>query len=398
MPFYLKQISRLISIESSFFRLRNHKTSRHKTHAMQALPEHPQQTPRIRTRPILPETGSLFKPSPPSARSLAAALLLLAFQTFGLPLQAQPPASPLPASPLPVTRGLNGWLFLASELRFLKAPTFWGAAAKSVSRSPNPDHADPLTAIEDFHKQLSALGIHLLLVPVPAKARVYSNQLAPHDSSLPTPDPFDSFFQQLDSRRISFVDLRPVLARTANPKQATYCKTDSHWSGTGCVLAAQEIAKKLQQSHPAIFPKASDNRFEEKWDQIEITGDLSSLAPNLKVPKETVAVRRISQSNSAIQPDPSSPLLLMGDSHTLVFHDFMAEHSGLLDQLAKETSVVPDLIGTRGSGSNAVRVSLLRRSIKDPKYLASKKVVLWCFAAREFTESDQGWQPLPIQR
>ena len=371
---------------------------------MQALPEHPQQTPRIRTHPILPDTGRLFKPSPPlalslaSARSLAAALLLLAFQALGLPLQAQAPPSPLPPSPLPVTRGLDGWLFLSSELRFLKAPTFWGAAAKTVSRSPNPDHADPLVAIEDFHKQLSTMGIHLLLMPVPAKARIYSNALPPQDSSLPTPDPFDSFFQQLDSRRISFVDLRPVLARAANPKQASYCKTDSHWSGTGCVLAAQAVAKQLQQSHPSVFAKVPDNKFSEKWDQIETTGDLSALAPNLKVPKETVAVRRISQSNATIQPDPNSPLLLMGDSHTLVFHDFMAEQAGLLDQLAKETSVVPDLIGTRGSGSNAVRVSLLRRSIKDPKYLASKKVVLWCFAAREFTESDQGWQPLPIQR
>lgn len=367
---------------------------------MQALPEHPQHTPRIRTQPIPPQTGRLFKQSAPPTRLLAAVILLIAFHSFGIPLQAQtqPTLSQLPVSQLPVTRGLDGWLFLASELRFLQAPTFWGAEAKSVSRSPNPEHADPLAAIEDFHKQLSAMGIHLLLMPVPAKARVYSNQLAPQDSSLPTPDPFDSFFQQLDSRHISFVDLRPVLARAANPKQATYCKTDSHWSGTGCVLAAQEVAKQLQQSHPAIFPKASDTRFKEKWDRIETTGDLSTLAPSLKVPKETVAVRRISQSNAAIQPDPNSPLLLIGDSHTLVFHDFMAEQSGLLDQLAKETSVVPDLIGTRGSGSNAVRVSLLRRSIKDPKYLASKKVVLWCFAAREFTESDQGWQPLPIQR
>ena len=161
---------------------------------MQALPEHPQQTPRIRTHPILPDTGRLFKPSPPSARSLAAALLLLAFQTLGLPLQAQAPASPLPASPLPVTRGLDGWLFLSSELRFLKAPTFWGAAAKTVSRSPNPDHADPLVAIEDFHKQLSAMGIHLLLMPVPAKARIYSNALPPLDSSLPAPDPLRLLF------------------------------------------------------------------------------------------------------------------------------------------------------------------------------------------------------------
>lgn len=371
---------------------------------MQALPEHPQQTPRIRTRPLPAQTGAGRKKSTPQTRSLAlaTALLLIAFHSVFAPLQAQSPPTQSSASgqsaQLPVTPGLNGWLFLTSELRFLRAPIFWGASAKSVSRSPNPEHADPLAAIEDFHKQLGALGIQLLLMPVPAKARIYSDELAPQDASLPMPDPFDSFFQQLDSRHISFVDLRPVLSRAANPKQTTYCKTDSHWSGTGCVLAAKEVAKQLQHSHPSIFPKAADSRFKEKWDHIEATGDLSALAPSLKTPKENVAIRRIYQSNAAIQPDPNSPLLLIGDSHALVFHDFMAEQSGLLDQLAKETSVVPDLIGTRGSGSNAVRVSMLRRSIKDPKYLASKKVVLWCFAARELTESDQGWQPLPIQR
>ena len=297
-----------------------------------------------------------------------------------------------------MTQGLNGWLFLSSELRFLRAQTFWGPNAKNVSRSPNPDHADPLAAIEDFHKQLSALGIHLLLMPVPAKARIYSDELTPQHKSSLAPDPFDDFFKQLDSRRISYLDLRPVLSPPADPKQATYCKTDSHWSGTGCVLAAQAAVKQLRRSHSALFPQTPDQRFSEKWDQAESTGDLSTLAPSLKIPKETMAIRRITQSNATIQPDPNSPLLLLGDSHTLVYHDFMAEQSGLLDQLAKETSVVPDLIGTRGSGSTAVRVSLLRRSIKDPKYLSSKKVVLWCFAAREFTDSDQGWQPLPIQR
>ena len=362
---------------------------------MQAVPAPPPRKPQTQPPVWQARSSDIFGKAiePSFFGKLGAAVMLLGLLCAPIPAAAQQPASQTA-----VNKGLNGWLFLSSELSFLRAPMFWGDAARGISKSQNPDHADPMVAIEDFHKQLSASGIQLLLMPVPAKARIYSEELDPQDKSSLAPDPFDSFFKQLDSKHIPYIDLRPVLSRSANPKQVTYCKTDSHWSGAGCVLAAQAVAKQLNQSHGALFQKNSRQKFVEKWDQIEAVGDLSVLAPDLNAPKEIIAIRRIWQGNAAVQPDPHSPLLLIGDSHTLVYHDFMAEQSGLLDQLAKETSVVPDLIGTRGSGANAVRVSLLRRSIKDPKYLASKKVVLWCFAAREFTDSDQGWQTIPIQR
>ena len=36
---------------------------------------------------------------------------------------------------------------------------------------------------------------------------------------------------------------------------------------------------------------------------------------------------------------------------------------------------------------------------KDSEYyLGKKKVVVWCFAAREFTEADQGWVVQPIAK
>ena len=99
-----------------------------------------------------------------------------------------------------------------------------------------------------------------------------------------------------------------------------------------------------------------------------------------------------------MEADPNSPILLMGDSHTLVFHDFLAERAGLLDQLALEIGIAPYLIGTRGSGATPVRLSLYRRSLKDQGFLAKKKLVIWCFTAREFTEASQGWQKLPVAK
>jgi alginate O-acetyltransferase complex protein AlgJ len=39
----------------------------------------------------------------------------------------------------------------------------------------------------------------------------------------------------------------------------------------------------------------------------------------------------------------------------------------------------------------------MRRAAGDEAYMAGKKVVVWCFTAREFTES-QGWRKVPVIR
>ena len=88
----------------------------------------------------------------------------------------------------------------------------------------------------------------------------------------------------------------------------------------------------------------------------------------------------------------------MGDSHCLVFHaggDLHGTGAGLADQLAAELGRAVDVIGVRGSGATPARVNLLRRAKADPSYLANKKWIIWCFAAREFTES-AGWSAVPF--
>lgn len=39
----------------------------------------------------------------------------------------------------------------------------------------------------------------------------------------------------------------------------------------------------------------------------------------------------------------------------------------------------------------------MRRARRDPDYLPEKKIVIWCFGAREFTEAD-GWRKVPLTR
>jgi len=296
----------------------------------------------------------------------------------------------------------DGWLFLASELRFLSLGEFWGEAAAKVSRAPKAAWADPLACIVDFQKQLKARGIDLLLTPVPPKGSVYPGKLDPGfgaatDDAAPY---LHLFYEELRSAGVEVLDLTETFRKNReNERGAVYCKTDTHWSGVGCVLAAQAIAEYARPKF-AAQPKAKE--YAGEWKEKVIKGDLLELLPaNAAKPEgEPLEIRSVSEKGSGapVEADPNSPILLMGDSHTLVFHEFLAERAGLLDQLALETGIAPDLIGTRGSGATPVRLSLYRRSLKDSGFLSKKKLVIWCFTAREFTEASQGWQKLPVAK
>ena len=296
----------------------------------------------------------------------------------------------------------DGWLFLSSELRYLSLGRFWGADAEKVSRSHKPDLADPIPAIVDFQKQLKARGIDLLVVPVPPKAAIYPEKiLSSFDGGKEDAAPIVlGLYGELLAAGVHVLDLGGLFLHNRDDKRgAVFCKTDSHWSGFGCTLAAQAIAEKVRDK---LRASGSRKEYVSEWKETEINGDLVNLLPpgSPKPGPEKIAVRSVREKGtaSAVQPDPNSPLLLLGDSHTLVFHDFLAERAGLLDQLAQELGFAPDLIGTRGSGATPVRISLYRHSLKNPDDLATKKVVVWCFAAREFTEATEGWGKIPVAK
>ena len=298
--------------------------------------------------------------------------------------------------------GEEGWLFFAGELRLLSLGRFWGDEAAKVSRARNPELANPLPAILDFQHQLKARGIHLVVVPVPPKATIYPEKIVP-GFDLPSSDPapvLRQFYGELRAAGVDVLDLSPFLIQNReHPRGPVFCKTDSHWSGIGCVLAAQAIAEHVRRE---LAPPAARKEYVSDWNEVQINGDLAGLLSRdaRKPGPEKISVQSVSEkgTGAVVEPDPNSPLLLLGDSHTLVYHDFLAERAGLLDQLALELGFAPDLIGTRGSGATPVRITLYRRSLRDPGYLAKKKVVVWCFAAREFTEATEGWAKAPVAK
>ena len=326
-------------------------------------------------------TAFLFSTIVRSSTRAAAFFLLFALAPCPRSLRAEPPADQPAAKTLSVP-GADGWLFLDTELRHLGSPKFW--ASPGGPAVPG----DPIPAILDFKQQLDKAGVDLLVVPVPAKAAIYPEKTP--SPAIPGAGATDrEFYKALEARGIQVLDLTDTFlaARDAVP---LYCRQDSHWSPDGIRIAAGEIASRLRE-----LPRVKAQPKIPMTSQVlplAMTGDLTSPGAS----SETLNIRRVSEAGSGqpVPPSKTSPVILLGDSHNLIFHaggDMHATGAGLPDQLALELGFPVDVVAVRGSGATPARRNLARR--KDN--FAGRQIVVWCFSAREFTEG-QGWAKVQV--
>jgi hypothetical protein len=272
--------------------------------------------------------------------------------------------------------GAEGWRFLPAEIKHL------------LAGDPSKDPKNPLAAIIDFNEQLKRLGIRLIIIPVAAKAAVHPEFLDPRLKGASFPMPEVGFYETLRSNGVEVIDLAPDLL-AAKSKGPLYCERDSHWNDRAITIAAKKLAGLLK----GVAQKTVS--LDMRDESVEIQGDLGG-------DKEKVVLRFVTLRGQAerVEPDRASPILVLGDSHVLVFHDggdMHATGAGLPDQLAFELGAPVDLLALRGSGATSARVSLARRARATPDYLASKKVIIWCFGARELTQAD-AWKLVPLTR
>jgi alginate O-acetyltransferase complex protein AlgJ len=298
-------------------------------------------------------------------------------------------------------RGQGNFFFLATELRHYGRGPFWGEHAAGASQAK--ENPDPLACLLDFHAQVKKAGGLLIVMFVPGKVAIYPDKL---DPALAVDGRFDSahqaFHELLRKDGIEVVDLVPDFLALRAKGVKSHCEQDTHWSPEAVRLAARKAAAVIQaQPWYAGVPKKSPKRAPET---AEFTGDIVQLIESqgqakLGLPPEDVTVEKVTLDGARVEGDPRSPVVLMGDSHTVVYHEpigqgIEASDGGLVDHLAAELGFAPDWVANLGSGANAPRVTLARR--RDN--LAGKKCVVWCLSVRELTESSQGWQRVPVLR
>ncbi len=295
-----------------------------------------------------------------------------------------------------VIEGKDGWLFLKEELEHMTAGPFWGEHAANASKTVKKEFADPLPAIVDFNDQLKSLGIELLLVPVPPKGLIYSEKL-PVDASAAVAElnkNYDSFYSLLKADGVDVIDLRKAFIEKRHEKNI-YCKTDTHFSGDGIARIVSDLGNIIVDKSWYIPLK---NEYDINKHGVDIVGDLIKMSG--RQGNECIELQFIADKTTEKAPEESdeSPILLLGDSHTLVFSsggDLFASGAGLFENLAARLQMNLDRIGVRGSGATPSRIKLYQKSRKNTDYLAKKKLIIWCFAAREFTGVG-GWRKVPF--
>ena len=308
-------------------------------------------------------------------RSLRSALLLwpCVLAAVDLPMELSKRAGALAGAEQWAVAGAPGWWFLTRELRS------YGQGALPY---------DPLPAILDADRQIRAAGAKLLLVPVPGKVALAPEHLAPEFAGARCDAVHRAFYARAVAAGIAVLDLTDDLSALRAAGTEPHCRQDSHWSPAAMRLAAERIAAQLAlPAGDAVYVASPTN--------VTATGDLPKRAGVENPTEESLQIETVRRSNgTAVGTDRSSSVLLIGDSHGLVFGSgLLAREAGLADHLALRLGRAIDNGANQGDGVNQTRAALARRG----NALVGKQAVIWVFSSRALTETDGGWRIIPLQ-
>jgi len=336
-----------------------------------------------------------------SALFLLTTLAISSVPTFSIAKDFTETVKAAAAAAGPGTLAVKGadpnWFFLRRELEHLAVGDLAAATLPVAGQQGN----EPVSVIATYAQELKALGVELLLVPVPPKAAIYPEKLdAEIDAStVPSMTPF---LDKLKAANVEVLDLETYFKklRAEQPEQQLYCATDSHWSPLACQLVADLVAQKYQTlAQPAGSLKVLPAQ------QLEFLGDLISEADKAAMAKEVLPMQRAGKEDSSnpaevttVESDPESPVLAIGDSHLQVFRkggNMLATQGGFIDHLQVKLGQAVEEISMQAGGADGPRRNVARATAANPEFWAKKKVVIWVFTAREFTQGR--WMVLPAQ-
>ncbi|MEZ0388638.1 MAG: hypothetical protein ACAI34_16315 [Verrucomicrobium sp.] len=296
-------------------------------------------------------------------------------------------------------KGDPNWFFLRKELQHLQH----GDLAKADLAKVNKEGTDAVPVIAKYAEELKALGVELLLVPVPPKAAIYPEKLDAKIDPATVPS-IAPFLAKLKAAGVDALNLEAVLKKekAAHPDKQLYCATDSHWSPYTCQLVAKLVADRYKDQKE-IKEYALADLIDLPQETLEFHGDLLTAAQKSSLPKEKLPMVRAGlavppdgKQVTTVNKDPQSAMLLLGDSHLLVFRkggDMLATQGGFVDHLQVDLSAAVDEYAMQAGGADGPRADLARATVKKPDFWAKKKVVVWVFTAREFTEGK--WRVIP---
>ncbi|MEQ1870835.1 MAG: hypothetical protein ABL961_12515 [Vicinamibacterales bacterium] len=266
-----------------------------------------------------------------------------------------------------VVLGSEGMLFHRNDV-----VTVAGTGILSNATSTNPAVVDAIAVLGDFHDQLQARGVALLVVAVPGKSMIYPERLWPairvNGGPVVNVD-YPEWKRRLARRGVDLLDLTDAFWRAkGDASDGLFLRYDTHWSARGVALGADVIAERLRPllgEYPTTMLRATTTRVVERTDLVDLLG-LSGDSPLF--PNRSVEVRSLSPASTF--DDSEAPVVLFGDSLTGYFDD---RRAGLAQQLALRLQTgVERFVGLGSSLPGAIQ----RAFDDNPRLLSHKRVVV----------------------
>jgi hypothetical protein len=295
----------------------------------------------------------------------------------------------------------GGWLFFRKDLDYVNGKPFLDPAVQSDRARVESAAPDSVAAIVEFHRQLSARGIRLLVVPVPVKPCIEGHRFNPAASRPEIPRQnasHSAWLKALEDQGVQVFDPTPLLhERSQRTSEPQYLRTDTHWTPEAMEAVAEAVARNIQ---PATSP-AADLPREGNPLQVTARGDtvpLLGLVENQSlISPETVLIRPVLQNNSTPRPVREAEVLLLGDSFSNIYSlgaMGWGEDAGFPERLGSHLGRPVNAIVRNSNGAFATRQTLQKELASGTDRLRGKKVVVWEFAARELAFGN--WKSLPL--
>jgi hypothetical protein len=294
--------------------------------------------------------------------------------------------------------GRDGWLFFRPDTEYVTSAGFLDprrlrrriAAASEWTAPPQPD---PRLAIIDFHRQLEARGITLIVMPTPVKPSIHPEQFATAyaDRREPLQNPsYAAFVTDLEAAGVLVFDPAPSLA-AARLSGAQYLATDTHWRPETMEAVASQLAGLIRQRLP--LPPIASPGFRMEDRAVTNTGDTAAMldlpAGQSLYPPEEVWTRQVREADGgAWRSSRDADVLVLGDSFSNIYAlESMGwgSSAGFVEHLSVALGRPADRIIQNDDGAHATRTLLAQAG---PARLAGKRVVIWQFATRELAFGD----------
>lgn len=309
--------------------------------------------------------------------------------------------SSAPADALSIQGADKNWHFLRKELEHLSV----GDLANADMTKANKEGTDPVPVMAKYAGELKALGVDLLVVPVPPKASIYPEKLSDKIDPKSVPG-MGAFLGKLKAAGVDVLDLETVFKeeRAKHPDKQLYCATDSHWSPYAAQLVASLVADRFK-TRKEVSENSLADLIALPEETLEFHGDLLTDEQKATVPKERLPMQRAGlavppdgKNVTTVESDPQSPVLVFGDSHLQVFRkggNMLAMQGGFIDHLQVFLPAAVEEVTMQAGGADGPRVEIARATARNPAFWSKKKIAIWVFTAREFTQGK--WRVIPAQ-